>query len=148
MSVPPHQCVRPSIDSHHSDSEAVGAIEELIAEFGIRGVISACLKSSAGDDLSKLGGNATLRIAQVILREIAYSSNPQLEAEIMALGTGIILSDDASMTQIAARHGITKQALSKRIVAFCEDNGLPPSIYMKSEAARKTYSLTNKPRAA
>lgn len=126
--------------------DALSAIEEVIAEFGIRATITACLKSSAGDEMEKLGGNATLRIAQVIIREIAFSRNPQLEAEIMALGTGVLM-EQANMTRIAKKWGITKQALSKRVVRFVEENNLPPSVYMRSEKDRATYALTNQPRA-
>src|SRR5687767_3618639 len=80
------------------DGQAVEAIEELICEFGLRGVVSACLKSSAGDSLEQLGGNATLRIAQAIIREVVFSDDPRLEAVVMALGAGIILADGDNMT--------------------------------------------------
>jgi hypothetical protein len=130
------------------EGEAVEAIEEHIAEYGASGTLAACLRSSAGEEFSKLGGNATLRIAQVIIREIAYSQNPRLEAEIMALGAGIILSDNATMTKIALKWGITKQALSKRVVAYCDENKLPPSAFMRSEKDRRTYAMTNQPRSA
>lgn len=133
-------------DTTNDESEIVDAIEELIADFGIRAVVGACLKSTAGDKFGQLGGNGTLRIAQVILREIVFSRNPQLEAEIMALGAGILIGDDQSVTAVARKHGITKSAVSKRVVAFCDDNGLPPSAFMKSKRARETYALTNKPR--
>lgn len=130
------------------EGEASAAIEELIAELGARAVVAACLRSSAGQHFEKLGGNATLRIAHVILREIVYSKDPQLEAEIMALGAGIIMGDADTMTAVAAKHGISKQALSKRVVVYVEENKLPPSAFMRSEKDRKTYALTNQPRAA
>jgi hypothetical protein len=128
------------------ESEAVEAIEELIIEFGLRGVVGACLKSSAGDSLEKLGGNAALRIAHVVLREIIISADPQLEAEIMALGVGLVMEGE-TMGTIGNRHGITKQAVSKRVVAFADENKLPPSVYMRSEKDRKTYAMTNQPRS-
>ena len=99
-----------SRNGHDKEGEAVEAIEELIAEFGIRGVIAACLKSSAGDSLEQLGGNATLRIAHVILREIIVSNDPQLEAEIMALGIGLVM-EGQTMGTVGERHGVTKQAV-------------------------------------
>lgn len=141
--------------THHSntngandkESEAVEAIEELIAEFGLRGVVSACLKSSAGDALEQLGGNATLRIAQAIIREVVFAEDPRLEAVVMALGAGILLADGDNMTRLAAKHGMTKQALSKRVVRYVEENGLPPSVYMRSEKDRETYAETNQPRS-
>lgn len=129
-------------------SSIIAAIDELVAEVGIRAVVRAALKSEAGEEFGKLGGNVTLRVSQVIIRQIAFSQNPQLEAEVMALGAGIILEDGATMTRIAMKHGITKQALSKRVRIFCEKNGLPRSIFMKSEKASQTHALTNRPRIA
>lgn len=38
---------------------------------------------------------------------------------------------------------IGKAAISKRVVAYVEKYDLPPSIYMKSAKARRTYSQTN-----
>jgi hypothetical protein len=128
--------------------EALEAIEESIAEFGIRGTVAACLRSSAGEHFEKLGSNATLRIAQAIIREIVFAKDPRLEAEVMALGAGVILADGDNMTRLAAKHGMTKQALSKRVVRYVEENKLPPSLYMRSEKDRRTYALTNQPRTA
>jgi hypothetical protein len=51
------------------------------------------------------------------------------------------------MGTIGNRHGITKQAVSKRVVAFADENKLPPSVYMRSEKDRKTYAMTNQPRS-
>lgn len=134
--------------SGETEGEIIGAIEELVSEFGVRGVVAAALNSTAGPHLSRMGGDAALRISQVILREIVFSKNPQLQAEVMAVGAGIILEDDATMTRMAAKHGITKQAFSKRVVSFCEEMGLPPSQYMRAEKDRATYALTNQPRTA
>lgn len=135
--------------SGETEGEIVGAIEELVAEFGVRGVVTAALNSTLGPQLNKVGGgDAALRISQVILREIVFSKDPQLQAEVMAVGAGIILEDDVTITRLAAKHGITKQAFSKRVVSFCEEMGLPPSQYMRAEKDRATYALTNQPRTA
>lgn len=128
------------------ENEAIEAVEELIAEFGVRGVVTAFLKSSAGEEVGRHGGNSTLRVAQVILREIAFSKDPRLEAEIMALGAGVILAENDNITRIAEKHGLTKQAISKRVIKFCDENNLPPSIFMRSKKDRETYRKTNQPR--
>lgn len=141
--------IEPPVSSqtgNDKESEAIEAIEELIAEFGIRATITACLQSSAGDDFGKMGSNTTLRVIQVILRQIVFSKNAQLEAEIMALGTGVILEDEQSMRTVAAKWGISHQAVSKRVVAFADKWNLPPSQFMRSKKDRQTYSLTNRPR--
>lgn len=131
----------------HDDHEALAAIEELIAEFDAPAIVSACLRSTAGEQF-QFNNNAALRISQVILREIAFARNPQLEAEVMALGLGIILDDKDTMSAIARKHGLTKQALSQRVIKFCDTNKLPPSQYMLSKKNRATYALTNQPRIA
>ena len=123
-------------------------LNEMVAEVGVRAVVAAALRSEAGDGFAKLGGNATLRISQFILRQIAFAQDPQLEAEIMAMGVGVILAEGDTVTRIARKHGLTKQAVSKRIVAFCEENGLPPSEFMRSEKDRRVYALSNQPRMA
>lgn len=140
--------IDPNTPGHDKESEAVEAIEELIAEFGVRAVIAACLRSSAGEDFERTGNNATLRVIQATLREIVFNTNPQLQAEIMALGAGVLLEDKQSMRSVGAKHGISWQAVSKRTVAFVEKWNLPPSAFMRSEKDRATYALTNKPRIA
>jgi hypothetical protein len=133
-------------NSNSKESEAIDAIEDLISEFGLRAVVTACLQSSAGEQFEQLGGNATLRIAQAIIREVVFAEDPRLEAVVMALGAGILLNDGDNITRLAAKHGMTKQALSKRVVRYVDEKKLPPSTYMRSEKDRKTYALTNQPR--
>jgi hypothetical protein len=84
-------------------------------------------------------------VIQYVLREIVYSPDPGLEAEIMAIGSGV-LDDKGIMTRIAAKRGITRQAISKRVVAFCDEWQLPPSAAMKSLKARAIYAERNQPR--
>lgn len=124
----------------------VAEIEEMIQDVGKPAFVAACHLSSAADYFERAGSNKTLRIAQVIIREIAFSRDAQLEAKVMALGAGIILGDGDNMTRIAAAHGLTKQALSKRVLAYCDANNLPPSPFMRSAKDRKTYAQTNQPR--
>ena len=135
-----------SIRLNDKESLALEAIEELIAECGVRATIAACLKSSAGEDFERMGSNATLAVIQDTLREIVFSSDPQLAAEIMALGAGVLLENKQTMRSVGAKHGITWQAVSKRVISFCTKWRLPPSTYMRSESDRKVYALTNKPR--
>ena len=48
-----------------------------------------------------------------------------------------------SMRDVARQLGCTKQAISKLAVEFLDVTGLPPSVALKSEDARKIYSRTN-----
>lgn len=137
----------PTRTGDESAAEASAALEELIAELGLRTVLSAVLASSLAPHLSRTG-EATLRVIQVILRQIAYAPNPQLEAEIMALGCGVILFDEQGCRHFARKHGLTPAAVSKRVIEFAEANALPPSQYMRSLQDRRTYALTNRPRIA
>ena len=129
------------------DAEALEAIEDIVAEMGIAVVVRACLASSLGDALNKLGsGDTSMRIIQVLIRQIAHSENPMLEAEIMALGSGVILADKTGCRRIATKWGMTPAAVSKRVIAFADAYRLPPSQYMRSLKDRQTYSETNRPR--
>ena len=129
------------------ESEVESALGEVIAEFGLRAVVAAALRNG-GAECMRMGSDATLRVIQVMIRQIVYSDDPQLEAEVIALGAGVILADDATQRKIGEKHGLTRAAVSKRVLAFCDAHGLPPSIYMKPKNAREVYALTNQPRSA
>jgi hypothetical protein len=128
------------------DAEIEETINELIGQFGKQRVRLAILQSKLGEDFEKLGASGTLRVIQQTLREIVFSPDPQLEAEVMALGAGVLLENHQSMRTIGAKHGISWQAVSKRVVAFVMKWDLPPSVYMRSEKDRETYAMCNKPR--
>jgi hypothetical protein len=73
-----------------------------------------------------------------VLGEILCHHNARLTAECIALVSGLNYSG-ASMTQIAAKHGITRAAVSKRCVELTELLGIRPSRAMRSLTARKRY---------
>ena len=128
-----------------AEHDSLDAIEELITDFGIRCVISACLRSSGSDEFAKLAPNETLRVIQVLIHTIVHSKNSRLEAEIIALGAGVLLADHNTMTEVGKRHGLTRAAISKRVLKFCDEHKLPPSEFMRSKKNRATYALTNRP---
>jgi hypothetical protein len=132
--------------ANDKESEAVEAIEELKADLGTRGLVAAILRSSIAEYFEKHGANTTLAVLQEILREIVFSEDPQLEAEIMALGTGVLVMENQTVGRVGDKHSLSKQAVSKRVIAFCVKWKLPPSAFMRSEKDRRTYSMTNKPR--
>lgn len=127
------------------ESPIVADIEELIAEVGVKEFARLCSYTTAGE---YLGVSSTRRALQLLIREIAFGANPQLEAEVIALAVGVILEEGGTQTRIAKKHGVTKAAISKRVLAFVDRTGLPPSEFMKSAKARSTYALTNQPRTA
>lgn len=65
--------------------------------------------------------------------------NPALFFDAVCYATGVLAIEGQSATELAARHGVTKQAFSKIAVDWCETFGLPPSRSMKSKRARVAY---------
>lgn len=126
------------------ESECAEAIEEIIADFGLRAFLSAMSHTTASDAATAVHQQATLRAIQCVIREIVYGENPRLEAEIISMGSGIMLADEATQTRIAAKYGLGRAAISKRVVAYCETNGLPPSPCMRPERDRAIYAATNR----
>ena len=67
-------------------------------------------------------------------------SNPALVFDAICFATGVIDLEGVSATELAQRHGITKQAFSKIAVEWCSTFNIPPSRSMKSKSARRIYS--------
>jgi hypothetical protein len=66
-------------------------------------------------------------------------ANPALVFDAVCYGTGVLAIEGQSATELAAKHGVTKQAFSKIAVQWCTTFGLPPARSMKSKGARKAY---------
>lgn len=66
-------------------------------------------------------------------------ANPALVFDAICYATGVTDVEGVSATELAARHGITKQAFSKIAVEWCQTFNLQPSRSMKSKTARKVY---------
>ena len=66
-------------------------------------------------------------------------ANPALVFDAVCYGTGVLAIEGQSATELAKKHGVTKQAFSKIAVEWCEKFGLPPARSMKSKPARKAY---------
>lgn len=107
-------------------------------------MIIACLASSVGHAFEKLGGQATLRVIQVLIRQIVFAPNPQLEAECIAYSTGVI--PDTNGTRIAEKYGLQRATISFRARQFKAKWNLPPGPHMKTDKACEVYSLSNQPR--
>jgi len=71
--------------------------------------------------------------------ELRQHANPLLTLDAFCFAAGLFILEGKTVTELAAEHGVTKQALSKRIVAITKSLGLPPSRGMKSEKARESY---------
>lgn len=69
-----------------------------------------------------------------------------LDCLYIALGDAEI--EGVSMTEMSARHGVTKAAISKRVREIREDLHLPRTGFNKTEHACETYRTTNISRVA
>ena len=137
-----------SAPAETKEAEVVRVIDELVSEVGMSCVIKAFCESAASDAPSATAQASTMRAIQFILRRVisAPKNQTRLEAEIMAIGSGLLVNDEKTVTRIAEKYGVSRQAISKRAVAFCDEFGLRPSSFMRSESDRETYALTNQPR--
>lgn len=79
---------------------------------------------------------------------VTTQSNPALACQALAVAMGFHIGEGRSLEEIAKPFGITKQALSKRAIRYCEELGLPPSPLMRSEASRESYRTKQKQRHA
>lgn len=70
---------------------------------------------------------------------IMQHKNPRLTVTAFAFAAGLYVLEGKSVTELALELGVTKQALSKRIVLITQELGLPPSRGMKSVEARESY---------
>ena len=80
-------------------------------------------------------------IAQV-LSNIVDSPNPRKTADLYACATGLRLRQGITLTDLAKKYGVSKQALDKQLVSLCEKLDLPPPRMMKSQLSRESYRLS------
>lgn len=119
--------------------EIDSTIRELIEEFGTDAVaqrIEGVITKEKAPEL--------LTLLRWVLARIIDSQDPRMEADIMALGCGMLLRQGITVRELARRYSKTPAAISKRVIAFCDEFGLPPSYARKSEASRKNYSERNR----
>lgn len=108
---------------------------------GVMGKPVEWVRDRADDILDQLNIESPVdasALSRVVGRLIS-TANAQLSIEVLALVSGICYQG-VSQTSIAANHGVTRAAVSKRCVELADDLGLPPSRSMKSENARRAYS--------
>jgi len=95
-------------------------------------------------ELAATGSTRTVRSGlRKALCRIIDSKNPALESACIGLAIDFPFLKEESVTSIAQRFGVTKAAVSKRMIAFATEADLPPSSHMKSAASRDTYRKTN-----
>lgn len=80
-------------------------------------------------------------VVRRMLVVIQCQSRPELACDALAFALGIHIGEGRTCQEIAARHGVTKQAFSKRAIRIARELGLDPSILMRSEDSRRSYQL-------
>ena len=78
-----------------------------------------------------------------VLSNIVDSPNPRRAADLFACATGLRLRQGITLTDLAKKYGVSKQALDKQLVQLCEKLDLPPPRLMKSQLSRESYRLAN-----
>lgn len=131
-----------SVEPDYGEAEEIAAF---IAEFGPDRVRSV-LCGDGGAIVTEVNRRAMslVRCSLASILNPSHGSTSALEADVIALAIGF--PGMGSMTDVAKKHGVGKAAISKRAVAFCDENELPPSPYMKSKRARESYQRCNKRR--
>ena len=87
----------------------------------------------------RISSDEDRRALRRLAGELWSSTNARLSLEILAVVSGVCYQG-LSQTSIAARHKVTRAAVSKRCVEMTVKLGLPPSRAMKGESTRKTYA--------
>ena len=85
-----------------------------------------------------------MRACRVALSNICNprpGNSVEYEAAIIALSIGVM--GMVSISHQAAEHGVSRQAVSKRCRIYCDESGIRPSVYMRSEANREIHRLAN-----
>jgi hypothetical protein len=103
-------------------------------------LFSAAEGLECGEGKEAVGGDPE-RLHDLLRRlvgELIGQDNARLSLECLALVTGLSYCGD-SMTEIAARHGVTRAAVSKRCVELSRALNLQPSRAMRSISARQSY---------
>jgi hypothetical protein len=77
-----------------------------------------------------------------LLALLVDSNDYQLEVDVAIAAVGIPFYQGCSFTDMAKKHGISKQAFDKRVIRFQKDFQLPITRAQKSAAARSSYQRT------
>lgn len=98
-----------------------------------------CEQPSSGPEAPQLADAESIHdLLRRLVGELVCQDNAKLSLECLALVTGLTY-EGASMTEIAARHGVTRAAVSKRCVELTTALNLMPSRAMRTRKARQSY---------
>lgn len=96
-------------------------------------------QASSGPEAPQLADAESIHdLLRRLVGELVCQDNAKLSLECLALVTGLTY-EGASMTEIAARYGVTRAAVSKRCVELTTALNLNPSRAMRTRKARQSY---------
>jgi hypothetical protein len=78
-----------------------------------------------------------------LLMDAMSKKNTKYYIGCILIATGDPAAEGVSMADYAKAWGVTRAAVSQHCVAICTFLGMPPSEYMRSEAARDSYRKHN-----
>ena len=79
---------------------------------------------------------------RTVLSRIVESKNRKLEAECFALSVGLTFSG-STHTEIARSHGVSKEAVSKRVREIQDEFGISSATMNKKSLSRDVYRMRN-----
>lgn len=95
--------------------------------------------------LTKVEGANNLIVSRILARLVAFLLRRRDSVKIAAIGisyaVGLDLLNGQTMTDIAAKLGCTRAAISKAANEAADALGIPRSRYLKSGDARKAYAV-------
>jgi hypothetical protein len=90
--------------------------------------------------------NLVARSLERVIRRLRADDRAPLAMDTLVIALGGGLKPDGttlSMTEVGTDHGVTKAAVSKRVRHWRVFFHLPSNRYLKSDASRSKYALTN-----
>jgi hypothetical protein len=91
------------------------------------------------DEGISAGDLRIMEALQKLIGELVTDRNPRLAIETLALVSSIAYQGN-SLTEIAARHGLTRAAVSKRCLELSERLGVKNRRALRSDHAREAYA--------
>lgn len=136
---------RPDINYHGSNS----LLDRDLAESSLASeeMETPVIESQNSPKESLVDSEVDERVMDVLRRllgEVLTQKNARLTLECLAMACGFTTLEGESMTSLAARHGVSRAAVSKRCVDIGQKLNLPPSRTMRSQTAKRVYRKIQK----
>ena len=125
------------------DFEALDSIEDRLRQAILDG---QSVKELFRQQFEELAQTRTNESIIAVLTMIYDSPNPKLVVARLAYAAGLPMSKGVSISVLAKRHRVTKQAFSQAAIRLAKKLGLKPSRQMRSTKARASMARAYKDR--